>query len=249
MEGSESPLIDGSRKSQTPSSEPPRALSRAEIVELLEATLVNSRSLAESAHLLLDRGRLEHAYALAELGVEEFGKLQLLSRFAIDVTLGGRRPDWTAFWKKFRNHEDKASNATFLDHVLSNDLQAWAAGDAEGLLANQEGITAAAREARTMVEMRERALYVDMGSDGILRPDDPVVSANARMIVEGLEGLLDLVERYGLAGTPERFEKMARSKEFRARAESLRKVVGKLRPIEVRLDDHELRQGRLPTSP
>src|SRR5579864_1027293 len=54
------------------------ALTDEQLEDLMIAVHRNARSLADDAQMLLDAGRFARAYAIAELGAEELGKLLML---------------------------------------------------------------------------------------------------------------------------------------------------------------------------
>lgn len=61
-------------------------LSREQVAELQAAILQNVSNLAAAAGLLVEAGRDEQAYALAEAAAEEIGKYMLVIRVGIEVT-------------------------------------------------------------------------------------------------------------------------------------------------------------------
>jgi AbiV family abortive infection protein len=94
--------------------------------ELMEAAARNARDLVADARLLLEAGRLPRAYALAELAAEEIGKLMMLAAVAVRVAMDDP-VDLERFWRKFRDHDRKAMNAVFWDHIAMADPVAFMA--------------------------------------------------------------------------------------------------------------------------
>jgi AbiV family abortive infection protein len=214
----------GERKSAQPN-----RLSREQVAELQAAILQNVSNLATAAGSLIEAGRHEQAYALAEAAAEEIGKYMLVIRIGIEVTFGGGRTDWTRFWGKFHDHGVKAWNAALADYLAADRLEDWASGDVDAISTDNAGLEQARYQAAVMVELRERALYVDFHGGKVRRPAEQISREHAAMMVRAVAGLLERFRELGIVADADRLKVMASDKELRARAVALRKVVNRIR--------------------
>jgi AbiV family abortive infection protein len=210
------------------SSSVPR-LSRADVADLQAAILQNAANLADAARTLLQIGRNEQAYALAEAAAEELGKYVLTIRVGIEVTFGGGRTDWIRFWGKFHDHGIKAWNVALVDYLAADRLEDWATGNVDAISGDKAGLEQARYQAAAMVELRERALYVDFRGGKVRRPAEQISGEHAAMMLDAVGGLLARVKELGLIADEERLKAMASDKELRARADALRKLINRIR--------------------
>jgi AbiV family abortive infection protein len=207
----------------------PVRMSREDVAALQAAILQNVSNLADAARSLLEIGRHEQAYALAEAAAEEMGKYMLVIRVGIEVTFGGGRTDWTRFWGKFHDHGVKAWNAALADYLVADRLEDWARGNVEAISADTAGLEQARYQAAVMVELRERALYVDFRKGRVRRPAEQISRDHAAMMLQAVAGLLERFNELGIVADAARLKAMASDKELRARAQALRKLVNRIR--------------------
>jgi AbiV family abortive infection protein len=207
----------------------PARLSREQVADLQAAILQNVANLAAAAKSLLDVGRHEQAYALAEAAAEEIGKYMLVIRVGIEVTFGGGPTDWTRFWGKFQDHRVKAWNAALADYLAADRLEDWAEGNVDAISADTSGLEQARYQAAVMIELRERAIYVDFHEGKVRRPAEQISRQHAEMMVQAVAGLLQRFNELGIVANADRLKAMASDKELRARAQALRKVVNRIR--------------------
>lgn len=154
-----------------------------------------------TARDLLAVERWPMALAVAALGIEEVGKA-VLCQTMLAMPLAERAAQHKDFQAAFRAHGTKDVLAFFALRVFADDTPL--PGSFDDLLAE---VGAAAQRTN---DTKFRALYTDFGSDGgLLKPTD-VGEAEARAMVEQLEGLLSRMgERHMLVeegdGEPEQF--------------------------------------------
>jgi AbiV family abortive infection protein len=154
-----------------------KSLSEQQIKAVGRAAVANSLDLFDDAQTLLSAGRVERAYVLAVLAVEEFTKLvacrDLLREPSRDVTVADLR---VALKPPRRVHVLRYEHALqFIDDVSSGSFSSamherfgWSVG--------------------RQLEMRERALYVEVDdSGGPITPRDvdrELISEWARVLIE-----------------------------------------------------------------
>jgi AbiV family abortive infection protein len=97
---------EGRSPRDDPGSKSARALTRADIEALLDATLDNANSTLSAAELLLEQGLLSQAYTLAHLALEEASKVTMLLGSWLGLLMG-MTLDWNRFWKAWTSHDDK----------------------------------------------------------------------------------------------------------------------------------------------
>jgi AbiV family abortive infection protein len=85
-------------------------LSADQMAELVTAVIANSRALHASAGKLLGSDGYAQAYLLDHFGAEEVPKANLIYAQWLAVQ-SGRTPQWDVFWKIFRRHDLKTTNA------------------------------------------------------------------------------------------------------------------------------------------
>ena len=157
-------------------------LNLTEIAEGMIACRSNARELLEECDVLLSHCHFARAYALVHTVCEELAKFSILE-------LGGKRlaqgnaPRWKRFWKRFRSHDSKIAQMSVqlllsiggLDDVLLRDVT-----EAVNKLFDYG------------LEIRNSALYVDVGPDGKFgKPSDidfiaplPILYTAAKLALE-----------------------------------------------------------------
>jgi AbiV family abortive infection protein len=181
----------------------------------------NARSLADDAQILLNDGRYARAYAIAELGAEELGKLLMLGNVAIFTALG-ESVDWARFWRRFYDHSPKASNISLLDYMYGSKFTEWASGDLEAIKADEAGVDEAARQAAIMAITKNRALYVDWREGKLLSPDASIPKEWAEQMIKAVAELVTRMAENGMPPEKGWLAKQALSSDFRHKAMELR---------------------------
>lgn len=92
------------------------------LIEGVKKCLINAQSLIEDALLLKDNNRIERAYALFQLSIEELGKASLLYFFATTQDEDKLR-NVKAFRKEFLNHKVKTAKAIHFDVIILNSIK------------------------------------------------------------------------------------------------------------------------------
>jgi len=181
----------------------------------------NARSLADDAQILLDDGRYARAYAIAELGAEELGKLLMLGNVAIFRALG-ESIDWARFWRRFYDHSPKASNISLLDYMYGSKFSQWASGDLEAIKADEAGLEEAARQAAIMAIAKNRALYVDWREGKLLSPEASIPKDWAEQMTKAVADLVTRMAENGMPPEKGWLGNQALSADFREKAMKLR---------------------------
>jgi len=192
-----------------------------QLEDLMIAVYRNARSLADDAQILLDDGRYARAYAVAELGAEELGKLLMLGNVAIFSALG-ESIDWARFWRRFYDHSPKASNISLLDYMYGSKFSQWASGDLETIKADEAGLEEAARQAAIMAIAKNRALYVDWRKGKLLSPDSSIPKEWAEQMTKAVAELATRMAENGMPPEKGWLGKQALSADFRKNAMKLR---------------------------
>jgi len=91
-------------------------LSVEQVAEGIELCVENASDLLEEATLLYKNGRYARAFSLIVLAEEEMGKIPIIAR-AIWFKAGDKA-ERKKFWKRFRSHEEKYSDALGLDFLF-----------------------------------------------------------------------------------------------------------------------------------
>jgi AbiV family abortive infection protein len=180
-------------------------------------------------------GKIARAYALAELGAEELGKVLMLAEVGAKVGMGGGVVAWTDFWDDFGNHGRKAWQIAWFNYIVEHHLAAYIRGDIDTIAADETGRQSAATQAEIMVALRECALYVDFDKDQVKRPQDRIRREWAEMMVGVTSELSATMQQHGLAPTKgqlrEWFKEVGRRPELRQHAYDLRRRVNRLRAV------------------
>jgi len=152
-------------------------LTKAQIIELLEACSANGAQLLEEARILYSKRHYPRSYVLAQLAGEECSKAHLLLSLLM-LQVAGLVPPMESFWTWWVNHDDKSMFQESWNEVLSwTSVQNWlnlppeAAQHApermDGLAAS---LATAKRRAPSRSSWREDATYVDFRDGKIFVP-------------------------------------------------------------------------------
>ncbi len=172
-------------------------LSIDQLEDLMLAIHENANNLTMDARILLKEHRFARAYAIAELGAEELGKLLVVGGIAVQVA--AKQPvSWRRFWRRFRDHSPKAWNIALLDFVYDQKLSAWLQGDVLSIKADEAGIAEAQRQAGIMPLAKNRALYVDWHKGRLRRPDESIPADWAQQMADAVTELASRMAERGM---------------------------------------------------
>lgn len=158
---------------------------REVLVGLVHALLANARSLVADARLLLDHGRWARAYALAALGGEELGKLEVCLDWLIGQPL--RTPK--EFRRAWQDHSEKLANLTayraaFMDDPTTIQFESLR------------------HQAAEVGRRKMAAIYVDFDNSGIQTPDS-ISAAEAQQLLAMVEAAVGHASGFLAQLTPE----------------------------------------------
>jgi AbiV family abortive infection protein len=138
------------------------------LAQLRAAAIENANRLLQDATHLYETGRYPSATVLAITAAEELAKWKAL--FVVSLEVAASEPvDWIAFWKRWGNHSAKLRVASDGDVIVSiiDEHPEWFEG--EPLFeawARKSGI----RNANSLFDQRNAALYVDWERDSVQAP-------------------------------------------------------------------------------
>lgn len=182
----------------------------------------NALQLADEGQVLLKKGRHARAYALAELGAEELGKLLMVSNVAVFAALN-ESVNWARFWRRFYDHSPKASNIALLDFLFGSKFSEWARGDLDAVKADAAGIKEAGRQAAIMTIAKNRALYVDWRVGTLLTPEASISKEWAEQMTKSVGVLSAQMAERGIPPEKGWLAKQALSADFRKKVLEIRR--------------------------
>lgn len=156
----------------------------------LTLTLDNAESLAEEAALLFEHGKVERAYVLATIAVEETGKHEMLVHAYISLRVEHpvvqEETFWPAFWKRFKSHRDKLSVPAAMNMLRAGNLP----------IEPGETVQRARQRAGDENASKMGGFYTGFASGKFVSPSEIIGSEKAREMVERARGEVERMREF-----------------------------------------------------